>query len=109
MSESKPRKLTHHNRRLSAAERARHAEIRAAAERDYPAKRTAKNPPAPGSIPQQIRAAREARGLTWYALAKQAGIRHQATIRDLEKGKDVRLSNLERIAAALGLSLELVE
>jgi ribosome-binding protein aMBF1 (putative translation factor) len=108
VSASKPEKLVHLNRRLSAAERARHERIRAAAQQDFPAKRMPKHRSAPGGIPERIRAAREARGLTWYALAKQAGIRHQSTIRDLEQGKDVRLSNLERIASALGLSLELV-
>lgn len=33
---------------------------------------------------------------------------HQATIRAIEQGKDVRLSNVERVARALGLTLELV-
>ena len=53
--------------------------------------------------------AREARGLTWYALAKLAGIPNQGTIRDIEQGKDVRLSNLQAVASALDLQLELVE
>ena len=57
----------------------------------------------------RIRQAREARGLTWYALAKAAGIPNQATIRDIEQGKDVKFSNLQAVAAALGLRLELVE
>jgi transcriptional regulator with XRE-family HTH domain len=60
-------------------------------------------------IPARIRQAREAQGLTWYALAKLAGIVNQATIRDIEKGQDVKLSDLECVAAALGLRLELVE
>jgi len=51
---------------------------------------------------------REARGLTWYALAKLAGIPNQATIRSIEQGKDVKLSNLQSIADVLGLTLELV-
>ena len=55
------------------------------------------------------RQARESQGLTWYALAKRAGIANQATIRDIEQGKDVRLSNLQTVAAALGLELELIE
>jgi hypothetical protein len=37
-----------------------------------------------------------------------AGIPNQATIRAIEQGKDVRLSNVERVARALGLTLELV-
>ncbi len=34
---------------------------------------------------------------------------NQATIRDIEQGKDVKLSNLQAVASALGLELELVE
>ena len=63
-------------------------------------------PPKPG-IAAQVREARPAQRLTWYALAKLAGIPNQATIRDIEQGKDVRLSNVERVARALGLTLEL--
>jgi hypothetical protein len=33
----------------------------------------------------------------------------QATIRDIEQGKDVKLSYLQAVASALGLELELVE
>jgi ribosome-binding protein aMBF1 (putative translation factor) len=102
------KKMTHVNRRLSTAERTRHARIRAAARADFPVTGTRMTAAARGGIPERIRAAREAQGLTWYALAKMAGIKNQATIRDLEQGKDVRVSNLERIATALGLSLELV-
>jgi hypothetical protein len=46
---------------------------------------------------------------TWYALAKAAGIPNQATIRDIEQGKDVKLSNLQAVAAVLGLRIDLVE
>jgi len=42
-----------------------------------------------------------------YALAKAAGIPNQATIRDIERGKDVKLSSLQSVAAVLGLKLEL--
>ena len=65
--------------------------------------------PSPPGIPSQIRQAREAQGLTWYALARLAGTPNQATIRDIEQGKDVHLSNLQAVAAALGLKLELVD
>lgn len=37
-----------------------------------------------------------------------AGIPHQATIRDIEQGKDVKLSNRRAVVPALGLELELV-
>jgi hypothetical protein len=37
------------------------------------------------------------------------GIPNHATIRNIEQGKDVKFSNLEAVAAALGLEVELVE
>ncbi len=103
------KKLQHINRRLTDDERAQHAQIREAAYKDFPPKPGAGRKPSPPGIPAQIRRVREARGLTWYALARLAGIPNQATIRDIEQGKDVKLSNLRAVAAALGLKLELVE
>ncbi len=103
------KKLKHVNRRLTEEERARHARIREAAMKDIPPKPGAGRKPSPPGMPAQIRQAREAQGLTWYALAKRAGIANQATIRDIEQGKDVRLSNLQTVAAALGLELELTK
>lgn len=100
------KKLQHINRRLTDEERQRLAKIREGAERDFPP-RSSRRAAAPG-IPAAIRAAREAQGLTWYALAQRAGIPNQATIRDIEQGKDVRMSNLHAVAEALGLELELV-
>ncbi|MBW3598559.1 MAG: helix-turn-helix domain-containing protein [Planctomycetes bacterium] len=105
---NKKQQLQHINRRLTEEERRRHAEIRAAAEKDFPPKRTAKRRPAAG-VAAQIRAAREARGLTWYALAKLAGVPNQKTIREIEAGGDATLSNIETLAKALGLRLELIE
>jgi DNA-binding XRE family transcriptional regulator len=100
--------LKHVNRRLTDAERARHAKIRKAVLKEIPPKPGAGRKPSPPGIPAQIRREREARGLTWYALAKLAGIPNQATIRDIERGKDVKLSNLQAVADVLGLTLELV-
>ena len=102
-------KLKHVVRTLTAEERARHAQIIAVARKDIPPKRGAGRKPSPTGIPTKIRQARENQGLTWYALAKAAGIPNQATIRDIEQGKDVKFSNLEVVAAALGLKLDLVE
>lgn len=101
-----PAKLQHVNRRLTAWERARHAKVRDAIMGEFPPNRMPAD--TRGGIAGQIRAEREARQLTWYALAKLAGIPNQATIRAIEQGKDVRLSNVERVARALGLTLELV-
>jgi DNA-binding XRE family transcriptional regulator len=103
------KRLKHVNRRLTDEERVRHAEIRAAAVRDIPPKPGAARPPSPPGIPSKIRQAREARGLTWYALAKSCGVSRSSIIRDIEQGKDVRLSDLQAVAAALGLRLDIVE
>ncbi|MCI0640490.1 MAG: helix-turn-helix transcriptional regulator [Gemmataceae bacterium] len=103
------KRLQHVDRRLSKEERARHAKIRESAYLDIPPKSNTLRSSSPPGIPTQIRHAREARGLTWYSLAKLANIPNQATIRDIEQGKDVKLSNLQSVAAALGLKLELVE
>ena len=103
------RKLQHVSRRLTDAERESHAQIRESALCDIPPKSgSSRKASAPG-IPTQVRKARESRGLTWYALAKLAGIPNQATIRDIEQGIDVKVSNLQAVAGALGLQLELVE
>jgi DNA-binding transcriptional regulator YiaG len=100
--------LKHISRRLTDEERARHAQIRAAVEQEFPPKRNSARKRSPPGIPTEIRQAREAQELTWYALAKLAGIANQATVRDIEQGKDVKLSNLQAVAAALGLKIELV-
>jgi hypothetical protein len=103
------RKLQHVNRQLTEEERARHARIREAAMKEIPPKAGSRRKPSPPGIPARIRQARESQGLTWYALAQRAAIPNQATIRDIEQGKDVKLSNLQAVAAALGLELDLVE
>ena len=100
------KKLQHVNRRLTDEERQRLAKIREGANRDFPPA-SSRREAAPG-IPAAIRAAREAQGLTWYALAQRAGIPNQATIRDIEQGKDVKMSNLQAVAEALGMELGLV-
>jgi ribosome-binding protein aMBF1 (putative translation factor) len=100
------KKLQHTNRRLTEEQRQRLSRIREGAERDFPPKTASRQAAAPG-IQAAIRAAREAQGLTWYALAQRAGIPNQATIRDIELGKDVKMSNLQTVAEALGLQLEL--
>jgi DNA-binding XRE family transcriptional regulator len=103
------KKLKHVERRLTDEDRARLVKIREAAVQDFPPKPgSGRLPSAPGIL-SRIRQAREAQGLTWYALAKLASISDQATIRDIERGKDVKLSELEVVAGALGLKLELVE
>jgi hypothetical protein len=64
---------------------------------------------ATSGIGAQIRLARESQGLNWYALAEKAGVSDAGVIRDIEYGREVTLSNIEAVAAALGLKLELVQ
>lgn len=95
-------------RPATAAERKRHAQIRNKAMRQLPPVR--RRPPAsPPGLPTQIRLAREAQGLTWYAVARRAGIPNSNTVRDIEYGRDAQISNLLAVARALGLRVELVE
>ena len=107
MTEKKSRRVFRTGR-LSQAAADRLNEIRRQAMEDFPPAADRPRPAATG-IGAQIRAAREAKGLTWYAVAKLAGIPNPSTIRDMEYGRDAKLSNIEAVAAALGLTLELVE
>jgi len=77
--------------------------------REFPPSPRAGRKESPPGIASDICRAREARGLTWYALAKLAGIPNPNTVRDIEYGCDAQLSNVEAVANALGLRLELVE
>lgn len=95
-------------KRKTTEQLARLAEIRAAAKRDFPPAEPSQLAPAKSGIPAQLRKAREERGLTWYAVAKLAQIPNPVTIRDIECGRDAKLSNIEAVATALGLKLELV-
>ncbi len=101
--------LKHVNHPPTEEERQRRAQIRAAAERDFPPAVTAARSPAPAGMPAKIRAAREASGMTWCALAQSAGIANSGIVRDIEEGKDVKLSDLQAVATALGLKLDVVE
>ena len=96
-------------RPATAEERQRHAEIRRKVMEEFPPAESARRPESPPGIPSQIRQAREAKGLTWYALAKLAGIPNPNTVRDIEYGRDAQLSNVQAVAKALGLRIELVE
>ena len=95
----------------NAEEAKRLAEIRAQAKREFPPTEQPRLKPVTEGIGARLREARETQGLTWYAVAKRAGIPNPATVRDLECGRDVKLSSLEAVAMALGMqvSLETVE
>ena len=96
-------------RPATAEERKRHAEIRKKVTQEFPPSLGAGRKESPPGIPAEIRQAREAKGLTWYSVAKLAGIPNPNTVRDIEYGRDAQLSNVQAVAEALGLRLELVE
>ena len=95
-------------RPATVEERQRHAEIRHKVMQEFPPATGAHRQEAPPGIPAQIRRAREAQGFTWYAVAKLAGIPNPNTVRDIEYGRDAKLSNVQSVAKVLGLRLELV-
>jgi ribosome-binding protein aMBF1 (putative translation factor) len=96
-------------RPATAEERARHAEIRKKVMQEFPPLESSRQQPATNGIGAQIRLAREAKGLTRFALAKKAGMPSSSTIRNIEYGKDAQLSDVRMVAEALGLELALVE
>lgn len=84
------------------------AAVRKKIEAEFPPSPTSRLTRAVPGLPARIRSARKARGLSWGGLAKLAGIARASTVRDLEVGRDVRLSDLQAVARALGLRLALV-
>ncbi len=102
------KKLTHINRTLSDAERRQADEIRAAAKHDFLPETSDDEEVSPPGIPSRIRGALNARGLTLYAVGQLAGVPSVA-VRDIERGADVSLSQLQAVASVLGLTIELVD
>ena len=95
-------------RQLTAEEKARHAQIRDQVMQEFPPADKKQRPVSAG-IPAELRRARKARGLTYEAVAKEAGLPSANTVKDVEYGRNTDLSSVEAIAKALGLKLELVE
>jgi hypothetical protein len=93
----------------SAEEVKRLAEIRERVRQEFPPRDPPLLVPASEGLAARIRAAREAQGLTWYAVARRAGIPNPSTVRDIEYGRDTKLSSVQAVVDALGLRLELVE
>ena len=96
-------------RPATQSERERHAEIRAEAMQEFPPLDPPSFQPAANGIGAQIRAAREAQGLTRFRLAQKAGIPNSSAIRDIEFGRDEKISVIRAVASVLGLELSLVE
>ena len=53
----------------------------------------------------KLKEVREAKGVSKYQLAKKAGLQYR-TIPAIEKGSDVKLSTLKRIADVLDVSVK---
>lgn len=58
------------------------------------------------SLGSQIKDARNQQGLTQTELAEKAGV-SRPTVARVESGEDVSTATLEKVAAALGLAIEL--
>lgn len=95
--------------RRSTEEVRRLQKTRQKVRKEFPPRDSPRLQPAKAGIAAQIRVARQTQGLTWYAVAKRAGIPNPSTVRDIEYGRDAKLSSLQAVAEALGLRLELVE
>ena len=96
------------SRPLTAEEKARHAEIREQVMQEFPPAEKKQQPLSTG-IAADLRRARISRGLTYEAVAKEAGLPNANTVKDVEYGRNTELPSIEAIAKALGLKLELVE
>jgi len=105
MTKTKFERIT---RPLTAEEKARHAKIREQVRQEFPPAEKKQQPLSTG-IAADLRRARKARGLTYEAVAKEAGLPDANTVKDVEYGRNTELSSMEAIATALGLKLELVE
>ncbi len=109
MDKKKILKRIHRRGSESREERKRLQEIREKVCVEYPLRKPPRLQPARTGIAARIRTARQDRGLTWYAVAKEAGIPNPSTECDIEYGRDTKLSSVQAVAKALGLRLELVE
>jgi hypothetical protein len=85
-------------RKLPSAEAARDPKLRELIRAEFPPAKDAGRKESQLGISSQIREAREAHGLTWYALAKLAGISNPKTVRDIEYGHDAQVSNVQAVA-----------
>ena len=94
---------------LSDEEALQREQLRAQIEQEFPPATSRRLRPAETEIGARIRQARDARGWSWYKLAQEAGVPNPNTVRDIEYGRDAKLSNIQAIASALNLRLELVE
>ena len=106
MAKKKIKRVT---RTLTSDQKARHKKIREQVMKEFPPAKKKKRQPVRSGIAAELRRARKSQGLTYYAVAKRAGIPNSNTVKDVEYGRDAKLSNIEAIANVLGMKLELVD
>lgn len=102
-----PKKFQRVPKPESPADRLRRDMVREQIKKEFPPKNEIRK--AAVGIGAIFRKAREAQGMTWYAVAQAAGIPNSGTVRAIEEGQDAKLSSLEAIAKVLGLKLEVTE
>ena len=102
----KPEQL---RRQLTADEKQRHGKVRQQVMAEFPPAKNKKHAPLQVGIAAQLRQARKAQGLTYEAVAQQAGVRSANAVKDVEFGRNKDIADIEVIADALGLKLELVQ
>ena len=59
-------------------------------------------------IGRTIRERRKALGISFYRVAKQAGVKNQTTVKMIEDGNNVKLHAVEAVCEVLGLELRAV-
>ena len=103
--ENKPERLT---RPLTSDEKSRHSEVREKVMQEFPPAETMKHAPESHGVAAQLRRTRKSRGLTYEAVAQQAGLPSGNMVKDVEYGRNTNLKHIEAIAQALGMKIELV-
>ena len=95
-------------RPLTADEKASQADVRKRVMKECPPTPHPKHQLESEGIAAKLRAARKTRGLSYEVLAKRAGLPGANTVKDVEYGRNTNLHQIESIAHALGMKLELV-
>ena len=96
-------------RPLTGEEKARDAKVREQVMHEFPPVGKKKHEPLSAGIVAELRKTRKMRGLTYEAVARQAGLPGANSVKDVEYGRDASLTSIEAIAGVLGLKLELAE
>ena len=102
-------KIERLTRQLTRDEKERHSRVRQQVMKEFPPAHTKKHEPLQEGIAAQLRQARKGQGLTYEAVAQRAGVRSANAVKDVEFGRNTDLADIEAIAGALGLKLELVQ